>query len=142
MGFSGALSAFEPIVQVEISNPSKPTIAGTTNLPDGTPLMVTIEVARRDSANPDHIIYPMLDELKATVHDGHFEAGPFGSIYNKGGEPYDRGSYLVSVAISTGALPDNAAAILGEMGAKISGPNVTEGLIGPYFEMRTRFEVR
>ena len=47
-GLASPVMAFEPVLQVTVSNPSEPSISGTTNLPDGTPLMVTIEVPRED----------------------------------------------------------------------------------------------
>ena len=55
-------AAFEPVVQLTVSSPSKPVISGTTNLPDDTPLMVGIQVAREDAANPGHILYPLMGE--------------------------------------------------------------------------------
>ena len=137
-GLASPVMAFEPVIQVTVSNPSKPSISGTTNLPDGTPLMVTIEVPREDSMRPGHIIYPVMGQSAAAVHGGHFAAGPF----TNDGSPYDHGTYIVSVVISTLALPDNVKPILGETGQKLGGPNVKEGPLGPDFEIRKSFEVR
>jgi hypothetical protein len=77
LGLTGPVQAFEPVIQVDVSNPSKPSISGTTNLPDGTPLMVSIEVPREDALHPGHIIYPLMGENSVEVHAGHFTAGPF-----------------------------------------------------------------
>jgi hypothetical protein len=138
LGLAGPVKAFEPVIQVAVSTPSKPSISGTTNLPDGTPLMVSIEVAREDAMNPGHIIYPIMGQDAVAVHGGRFVAGPF----TNGGSPYDRGTYIVSVVISSAALPDNVQPILGEMGEKMGGPNVKAGPFGPYFEIRESFEIR
>ena len=137
-GLSSPAVAFEPKIQVTISTPSKPSISGATNLPNDTPLMVTIEVPREDTDNPGHIIYPVMGQDAVTVHNGHYTAGPF----SNGGSPYDRGTYIVSVAISTLALPDSVKPILGDTGEKLGGPYVREGQFGPDFEIRERFEVR
>ena len=138
IGFSNLAKAFEPKIQVTVYNPSKPLISGATNLPNETPLMVTIEVPREDTENPGHIIYPVMGQDAVTVHDGHYTAGPF----NNGGSPYDRGTYIVSVVISTLALPDSVKPILGDTGEKLGGPYVKEGQFGPDFEIKKRFEVR
>lgn len=137
-GLASPVTAFEPVIQVTVSNPSKPSFLGTTNLPDGTPLMVTIQVAREDSMNPGRIVYPMMGQSAAVVHGGHFTAGPF----TNHGDPYDRGTYIVSVVISTLALPDNVRLILGETGEKLGGPDVKAGPFGPDFEIKRSFEVR
>jgi hypothetical protein len=120
LGLACPVEAFEPTIQVTVSNPLKPLISGTTNLPDDTPLMVGINVAREDATNPGHIVYPLMGQAGVEVHGGHFTAGPF----TNDGDPYDRGTYVVSVVISTLALPDKLKSILGEMGQKIGGPNV------------------
>ena len=88
--------------------------------------------------HPGHIIYPLMGSSAVEVHGGRFTAGPF----TNDGSPYDRGTYVVSVVISTGVLPDNVKPILGEIGQKLGGPNVKEGPLGPYFEIRKSFEVR
>jgi len=137
-GLTSPVSAFEPVIQFIVSDPSKPSISGTTNLPDGTPLMITILVPREDSMNPSRTIYPVMGQSAVGVRGGHFTAGPF----TNDGSPYDRGTYIVSVVISLGALPDNVKPILGETGQKLGGPNVKAGLFGPEFEIRKSFEVR
>jgi hypothetical protein len=88
--------------------------------------MVTIEVPREDSMHPGHIIYPLMGSKAVAVHDGHFTTGPFPND----GSPYDRGTYIVSVVISTLALSDNVKPILGETGQKLGGLNVKEGPLG------------
>jgi hypothetical protein len=137
--FIQSAAAFEPIIQLIVATPSKPVISGNTHLPDDTPLMVVVQVAREDAANPGHILYPFMGERPVVVHGHRFPAGPF-SI---DGSPYDRGTYIASVVISNLALPNSVKPILGDMGQKIGGPNVKVGPLDmPYFEVRQTFEVR
>ena len=138
LGLASPVRAFEPVIQFTVSNPSKPLISGTTNLPDGTPLMINIQVSREDLMNPGHIIYPMMGSSAVDVHGGHFTGGPFTNY----GSPYDRGTYVVSIVISLGVLPGSVKATLGETGEKLGGPNVKEGPFGPWFEIKKSFEVR
>lgn len=137
--FIKSAAAFEPVIQLTVSGTSKPVISGTTNLPDDTPLMVSIQVAREDAAHPGHILYPVMGQQGVSVHDHHFSTGPF----SMDGSPYDRGIYIANVAISNLVLPDSVKPILGDMGRKIGGPNVKVGALDtPYFEVHQTFEVR
>ena len=137
-GLASTAMAFEPLIQVSVSNPPRPMISGTTNLPDGTPLLVTVSMPRDDSMRPGHVIYPVMGQSAVDVQSGYFIAGPF----SNDGSLYDRGTYIVSVVISTLALPDSVKPILGETREKLDGPNVKEGPHGPWFELRTSFEVK
>ena len=101
--------------------------------------MVTIMVPREDAENPGLILYVPLDDRAVAVHDHKFSAGPF----KMNGSSYDRGTYVVSVIIANFALPDSVMPVLGDIGEKMSGPNVKEESAGALlFEVRQTFEIR
>jgi hypothetical protein len=108
-------------VQVEAAaqgDLSKPTIAGRTNLPPGTDLLL---ILRRDAV-----------EYKAMVSavvapDGTFKGGPF-SNHNASLDP---GKYQIEVLMPVSAGQPNAVqAVIGHRGENIVGPAVQPGPSG------------
>lgn len=130
---SVAFSAFA--IDVKISAKSdgtaNPTITGTTNLPDGAILNVSVE---RTQIGYD-------GGTKATVDNGKFFAGPFGDRSNGG--TLKAGSYSLSVTlIFAGMQPTNVQEVIGERGNKLRGRLVERSeLAGKTASYNTKFTV-
>jgi hypothetical protein len=90
----------------------KPVIAGRTNLPVGTKLLIYVE--RKASS------YSAEDE--STVgNSGCFSGGPF----DQGGEPIGGGEYVVRVLMpASSAQPQSVQNVIGSRGQNIVGPLV------------------
>jgi len=87
-------------IALALQGGARPIVAGTTNLPEGTALIVSL--SRQESTYNG--------QAKATVVGGKFQAGPFSQ---KGG-PLNAGKYLVWVSGSLAALqPASVQAVIG-----------------------------
>ncbi len=105
----GSARAFEP--NVSIYPGSKPqTVGGTTNLPDGTNLLVIL--TRKESG------YVASDS--PVVRSGHFETKDL----NSPDFPMGPGRYLVEVITADGEQPDNLSHVFGKDGENLEGPHV------------------
>jgi hypothetical protein len=118
-------TALEPKMKLAQSHVSgRPLIEGTTNLPDGIELMISL---RRKASN-------YMAQDKATVTNGAFRAGPFG----QGNSDLNPGAY--SVDISTAAVafqPVSVKTVFGEKGEKLSGPLVKKSPFGTNIEFHS-----
>lgn len=96
-------------VKVVLEGGDTPTVVGTTNLPDGTELLVT--VSRKASS--------YMGQANTTVSAGSFRAGPF----SQHGAALNPGQYVVSVGMGSAAQqPEAVRTIIGEDGGKLDGP--------------------
>lgn len=107
----------------------RPVISGTTNLPDGMELMVTI--SRKESS------YSAQD--KARVADGKFRAGPFSQ---KGGG-LNPGTYSLEIMTPMAQVqPPHTWPVIGNGGSKLQGALVKKSPYGgKVVEYRTNFKV-
>ncbi len=96
-------------------DPARPTVAGTTNLPAGTNLIVSI--LRKDRG------YNAQAQCRVST-DGKFTAGP----YSEKGKPFSPGTYTIEVLMPLAAgQPSAVQSVIGGHGEKISGPFVHSG---------------
>lgn len=104
-------------VQVPDKDAGPHIITGTTNLPDGTSLMVSMN---SKSAPGDSF------QSKTTVQGGKFKAGPFG----KGGQ-LPLGHYEVDVTMPIPAVQAaSVQAVIGKKGENLTGDLVQKGDLG------------
>lgn len=124
-------SAIDLKITAKSDGTSNPLITGTTNLPDGAILNVSVE--RRQTGYDGG--------TKATVSNGTFSAGPFGDSSNGG--PLKAGSYSLSVTlIYAGMQPKNVQDIIGERGSKLKGKLIERSeLAGKTASYNTKFSV-
>ena len=95
----------------------KPAVAGVTNLPDGTLLMVTL--SRKQSS------YSAQD--KATVSGGSFRAGPF----SQQGSDLNPGKYTINISTPLADFqPADVQAAFGDNGSNLKGPLTGPSPIG------------
>lgn len=105
--------AFEPTMSLATDKSSRPIVFGTTNLPDGTQLMVLI--------TKQHGGYAA--ESKVTVAGGHFAREQF----SDGGRPLGPGLYKIDVEMTLpGLQSDQVRAVVGDRGQKMSGALVVK----------------
>jgi len=108
--------AFEPTIDMKHSISLTPTIYGTTNLPDGAELMLTL--ARTE--------VQYVAQKKMTVKNGKFMAAGFSDQ----GSPLTPGKYAVEIVLVASALnPPNVQAVIGKRGELMTGPLVHQGVI-------------
>lgn len=126
---SAHASAFTITMTAKAEGEDKPTIVGTTNLPDGVELMITL--SRKESQ------YMAQDKTK--VKGGTFRAGPF-SQENVGLNP---GTYTLEVTMSLANLqPPHTWPVIGNDGANLQGPLVKKSQFGgKIVEYKTSFKV-
>lgn len=92
-------------------------IVGTTNLPDGTIVMVTLQNASSEYTAQD----------KTAVSSGEFKTGFFGND----GPPLVAGTYQVTINTPVAQVqPDNVQAIIGKQGENLTGSFVKTASIG------------
>ena len=110
---AGRACAFEPSMILTTDKSSRPIIFGTTNLPDGTQLMVSI--------TKDHGGYAA--GSKTTVTAGHFATEQFSNA----GQPLVSGLYKMDVQmVLPGLQPDAVRAAVGDHGQMMSGALVVK----------------
>jgi hypothetical protein len=91
-------------------------VKGKTNLPDGTPILATVQGKSNNFSGQD----------KAVVQYGQFEAGPFGS---QTGLPY--GQYSVEVGTPyTRFWPVSSQLLVGKKGEYLRGSLIKQGSLG------------
>ena len=106
---SGMSFAVEVQLSAEVQTPSRPTIQGATNLPDGTKLAVI--VSRKQSA------YRV--ETSTEVRSGGFVVGPL----SQRGNELNPGLYKLEVAMVRAAdQPLSVQQVIGRQGEKLRGP--------------------
>jgi hypothetical protein len=108
----GACYALEVQLSTEVHAPSRPTVNGTTNLPDGTKLTVTI--SRKESA--------YRAEVSTEVASGRFSIGPL----SQRGNELNPGVYKLEVAVIAAAhQPISVQQVIGRQGEKLHGTLVS-----------------
>ena len=114
---SNAAHALNVTLSVKNEGDGKPTIIGTTNLPDGIELMITI--ARKESR------YMAQDKVK--VKSGAFRSAEF----SQNGSPLNPGKYIVEVMMPSAAVqPPMTWPVIGNEGSKLNGPLVKKSPYG------------
>ncbi|MGZ8935215.1 MAG: hypothetical protein ACXW04_09960 [Methylobacter sp.] len=121
--------AFNVTISTKSDGSDKPTIIGTTNLPDGIELMATI--SRKSSS--------YVAQAKGTVKDGKFQMGPF-SQDDAGLNP---GEYIIEISMAVASLqPPVTWPIIGNQGSKLEGPLVEKDeIFGNTVEYKSKFKV-
>jgi hypothetical protein len=116
-------------LKANVNGGDKPTVLGTTNLPEGTELMV--ELARKQSS------YLAQDKVKVIA--GAFRAGPF----SQKGAGLNPGVYTLEVTMPVAAVqPPSIWPIIGNNGSKLAGPFVKRSRFGGnVVEYRSTFKV-
>lgn len=121
-------SAFEPKMTTRVDTPSTPVIYGSTNLPEGTKLIVTL--SRPESK------YLAQDDV--TVRNGQFRTAGFSAK----GANLNPGTYGIKVTTSLAELQTPAVReVIGSKGEKMTGPLVKRGNLGPTIEYSAAFSV-
>ncbi len=135
-GFAGAIltmaAGFSYAIEVELSTevqtPSRPTIQGTTNLPDGTKLAVI--VSRKESA--------YRAEISTEVRFGRFLVGPL----SQRGNDLNPGLYMLEVVTATAAdQPLSVREVIGKQGERLQGPLANRDAGGRAVRYTTTFQV-
>ena len=109
---TGVCYALEVQLSTEVHTPSRPIVNGTTNLPDGTKLVVT--VGRKESA------YRV--EAPTEVGSGRFSVGPL----SQRGNELNPGLYKLEVALVAAAQqPLAVQQVIGRQGEKLYGPLIS-----------------
>jgi hypothetical protein len=106
---SAHASAFTVTMIAKAEGDDKPTIVGTTNLPDDIELMITL--SRKENE------YMAQDKTK--VNRGAFRAGPF----SQKGIGLNPGTYTLEISMPMAELqPPATWPVIGNDGAKLQGP--------------------
>lgn len=106
VGLANWALAFRVVLTAKVDGGDRPVVVGSTNLPDGTELMVT--VARKE------IGYMAQD--KARVSEGKFQAGPF----SRRGAGLSPGNYNLEVLTPYAAVqPAAVRAVMGNKGVAL-----------------------
>ena len=109
---TGVCYALEVQLSTEVHTPSRPIVDGTTNLPDGTKVIVT--VSRKESA--------YRAEASTEVGSGRFSVGPL----SQRGNELNPGVYKLEVAMIAAARQSLAVQeVIGRQGEKLHGPLVS-----------------
>jgi hypothetical protein len=115
-------------MDVSVSGGGRPSIAGTTNLPDGTRLMTMLQRPYMPDASarqarglpacePDCVPVPGPTD-QVVVKNGHFEDGPF----TDKGAGLPRGRYVLEIYMPATLQPKNVVDRIGARGEHLSGP--------------------
>jgi hypothetical protein len=123
---SGGVLAFEPTMSVTSDNSLRPILFGTTNLPNGTQLMVALVKQRVGYAGMS----------QATVVGGHFATEQF----TDDDRPLPPGEYLVDVQMVLGQS-DQVRAVIGDHGQNMSGPLVVKVLTDNTVSYRATLQI-
>ena len=106
--------------------PANPAIIGTTNLPDGTALLITIESRENQ----------YLEQGKVIVQSGGF------NLQIARDKRLPAGTYTVNVLLRSGSVqPENVRAIIGHDGRQLTGPLVREETNGVSASYSSSFTV-
>jgi hypothetical protein len=125
---SGASCAMEVQLSTEVQTSSRPTIQGTTNLPDGTKL--TVIVSRKESA--------YRDQASTAVSSGRFSIGPL----SQRGNELNPGLYKLEVAtIPAIEQPLSVQQLIGKRGEKLHGPLISREAGGQTVRYSTAFQI-
>ena len=126
---AGQSWALTVTIEAKSDGTDKPSIAGTTNLPDGISLMITLR--RKESG--------YMAQDKAIIKGGSFRAGPF----SQKGTGLNPGTYLLEVTMPLASMqPPPTWPIIGNDGANLQGPFVLNSKLGgKVIEYRTIFKV-
>jgi hypothetical protein len=126
---AGSAVALNVTLSAKSDGSTTPTIAGKTNLPDGTELMFTLE--------NKGINYRA--QTKAFVSGGKFEAGPFSRNYSG----LAKGTYTLEVSMSVARLQSkDVQNVIGGDGEKLAGAVVKKsGFGGNFVDYRTSIRV-
>jgi hypothetical protein len=101
-------------------------LSGTTNLPDGTELMLNLSRASVSAGD------------KVSVSSGKFAK----DLYPKGGKPIPPGEYEVWIMTPLGALqPETVKAQLGENYQALTGPLLVKDEIGRVIEYKSKIRL-
>ena len=107
---------------------ANPAIIGTTNLPDGTALIIIVESAENK--------YIELD--KVAVQSAHFQSQKF----SRDGHPLLPGTYSVNVQMPVKLVqPESVRAIIGSSGANLTGSLVRKETNGVSISYNSSFTV-
>jgi hypothetical protein len=140
---------FQVAIEASVSGSARPTVTGTTNLPNGTQLMVWLEkpwlpdgkerVAASLPACGDDDCFPLQTYTKlpndggfgVLVKNGRFSDGPF-TYKEAAPRP---GNYVLVVSSFFAALqPADVRAIIGELGENMTGPLVGGCCFGSHMD--------
>jgi hypothetical protein len=120
--------SFEPTMSIRVETPSRPIIYGTTTLPDGAKLLVTLSRPESKYMAQDDVV----------VRSGQFRT----SSFTQRGQPFNPGTYGVVVSMSLAELQSpEVRAVIGSKGEKMTGPLVKRGSLGPTFQYVSTFAV-
>lgn len=112
-------AALEAELRIHIEQLPRPVVSGTTNLPDGTELLVTVERA--------DIGYKA--QAKTSVQGGRYKAGPFSHRDHN----LPPGGYTVEVLMPIPPVqPASVRAVIGDAGQHLTGNLVSPGPLGHY----------
>lgn len=122
-------SALDVAMSTKVLGGNKPVIVGTTNLPDGIELMITLQ---RKESN-------YMAQDKANVSGGSFQVGPF----SQNGASLNPGTYTLEVSMPLANFqPPPTWPVIGKDGAKLQGPLAKNSMFGgKVVEYRTSFNV-
>jgi hypothetical protein len=122
-------SRLEPTITITVEKPSRPTIVGTTNLPDGTELMITVR----------RIEVTYLAQSTVIVSGSHFRSEQF----DQSGHDLPSGTYTVEITMPIAEVqPDRVKAVIGRDGENLAGPLVKSAAFGLIvIEYTTTFDV-
>lgn len=126
--FCSSVAAFQVKIEANAVGGAKPVIAGKTNLPDQTPLLLTI--TRKESG--------YMAQDKVLVKGGGFKS----SVFSQNGKPLNSGAYHAEIGTPMAALmPASVQAVVGKSGEKMQGASVKKGLGGQSVDYRFQFVV-
>jgi hypothetical protein len=115
--FPSVVCALNVTMSTKAEGGDRPVIVGTTNLPDGIELMVTL--SRKESS--------YMGQSKAQVRGGAFRAGPF----SQKGAGLNPGIYRIEVSSPLPSLqPPHTWTTIGNDGSKLQGPLVKKSPYG------------
>ena len=107
-----AAQSFQVTMSLFIEDPLSPIIHGSTNLPNGSALIVTL--SRPESR--------YMAQANVMVHAGHFLTERF----SQDDRPLNPGAYKIDVSMSMASLqPPEVQAVIGEQGERMSGSLIT-----------------
>jgi hypothetical protein len=118
LGFAAQpCGAIDVMLIIESNGANPPSLVGTTNLPDGTELMIDL----RRPANK------YFGQDKSVIHSGTFRAGPF----SKSGQPLAPGKYEITAGTPLpGFMSGAVRAVIGESGENLHGKFTKKSDIG------------